>query len=130
MKRHFGLDDESAGDPDTLLHATRSSLGRRFKTVKADGVNDAQGAFAAFDGKACAGSSGASTFSERWAREIARNFEDDGKLGDRHRPHGVPVDGAGAAEIDRSTCEAMWIATTGRAQERQIWRIEARSWSD
>jgi len=55
-EEHFGLDDESAGDPDTLLHSTGKFLGvGGFKTVKADGVNDAQGAFAAFDGRHAAG---------------------------------------------------------------------------
>src|SRR6267143_1200324 len=45
-EEHFGLDDESAGDPDTLFHSTGKFLGvGGFKTVKADGVNDAQGPF-------------------------------------------------------------------------------------
>src|SRR6266478_2622155 len=51
-KEHFGLDDECAGDTDTLLHATGEFLGiGNFKTVEADGVNDAQGTFAAVDGR-------------------------------------------------------------------------------
>src|SRR2546430_8034227 len=55
-EEHFGLDDESAGDPHTLFHSTGQFLGvGGFKTVKADGINDAQGAFAAFDGRHAAG---------------------------------------------------------------------------
>jgi len=50
-EKNFRLDNQSACDADTLLHAPGEFLRiRGFKTVEADSVNNAQSAFVALDG--------------------------------------------------------------------------------
>ena len=53
----FGFDDQRAGYADALFHAAREffRIGA-LETIEAYGVDDAQGAFVALDGKHAAGS--------------------------------------------------------------------------
>src|SRR5258708_35602480 len=98
-KEHFGLDDECAGDTDTLLHATGEFLGiGNFKTVEADGVNDAQGALAAGDGRHAAGlERGFDVFENGEPGGERATLQDDGDIGRFVTDRGaVPIDGAGA----------------------------------
>src|SRR5467141_2649423 len=54
-EEHFGLDDKSAGHTHALFHAAGEFLGvGGFKSVEPDGVNDAQRALVAFDGRRAA----------------------------------------------------------------------------
>src|SRR6267143_1250427 len=98
-EENFGLDDECAGDADTLLHATGKFLGvSGLETVEADGVNDAQGALAALDGRHAAGlERGFDVFENGEPGKEREALKDDGNVGrfvtDRMA---VPVDGAGA----------------------------------
>src|SRR5947208_3287086 len=120
-KEHFGLDDECAGDADTLLHATGKFLGvGGLETVEADGVNDAQGALAALDGRHAAGlERGFDVFENGEPGKEREALKDDGNVGrfvtDRMT---VPVDGAGAGRRQpRQHAKQSGLAATGRAEQ-------------
>src|SRR5882762_401661 len=135
-EEHFGLDDECAGDTDALLHAAGQFLGiGDFKTVEADGVNDAQGTLAAFDGRHAAGlERGLDVFENGEPGEERETLKDDGNIGrfvtDRMA---VPVDGAGAG--GRKTgqhAKQCGLAAAGRAEKHDdLAGIDGEiGWSD
>ena len=97
-EEHFGLDDESAGDADTLFHAAGEFLGiRGFKTIEADGVNNAQRALVALDGDHAARFERSFDVFENSEpgkqREALKNDGDVGRAIAHRRA--VPKDGAG-----------------------------------
>src|SRR6267143_5241905 len=96
-EEHFGLDDECARDTDTLLHAAGEFLGiGDFKTVEADGVNDAQGALAAVNRRHAPGLERSfDVFKNGQPREERETLKDDGDV-ERFALYrlAVPIDGA------------------------------------
>ncbi len=121
-EEHFGLDDEGAGDADTLFHAAGEFLGvGGFKTVQADGVNDAQGALAAFDGRHAAGLERRFDVFENGEpgkkRETLKDDRDVRRLiTDRLA---VPVNGAGAGGRETGQhAEQCGFAAAGSAEQR------------
>src|SRR5260370_41398420 len=118
----LGLDDERAGDADALLHAAGEFLGvGRFETVKADGVNDAQGALVALDRRHAAGlERGFDVFKNGEPGEERKTLKDDGNVGrfvaDRMA---VPVNGAGAGGRETGQhAKQSGLAAAGSAEQR------------
>src|ERR1700682_1146779 len=120
-EKHFGFDDECAGDTDTLLHAAGEFLGiGDLKTVEADGVNDAQGALAAVDGRHAASlERGFDVFKNGEPGEERETLKDDGNIGRFVTNRvAVPVDGAGAGGRKTSQhAKQCGLAANGRAEQ-------------
>jgi len=98
-KKHFRLDDESAGDADALLHTAGEFLGiGGLKTIETYGVNDAESAFVALDGNHAARfERGFDIFENSEPGKKRETLENDGDVwrAITHR-RAVPKDGAGA----------------------------------
>ncbi len=81
-EEHFGLDDEGAGKADALAHAAGELLGEGgLEAVEADGVEHAQGAFAAgVSGDAAGLEGGLDVFQNGEPGEEGEALEDDGDV--------------------------------------------------
>ncbi len=81
-EENFGLDDESAGNADALLHAAGKFLGvGGLETVEADRVDDAQRAFVALSGRHAAGFEGSlDVFDDRQPGKKRETLENDGDI--------------------------------------------------
>lgn len=82
-EENFGLDNESTGDADALLHAAGELLGvSGLKTIEADGVDDAEGPFVALDGRHAARfERGFNVFENGEPRKQRKTLENDGDVG-------------------------------------------------
>src|SRR5713226_7432954 len=121
-EEHFGFDNEGAGDTDTLFHSTGEFLGvGRLKTVEAHGIEDAQGALVAFNGRHAASfERGFDVFENGEPRKERETLKDDRDVGrfvtDRLA---VPVNGAGGGRRKTSQhAKQRGFAAAGSAEER------------
>ena len=122
-EENFGLDDESAGDADALLHAAGEFLGiSGLETIEADGVDDAESAFVALDGSHAARfERGFDVFENGEPGKQRKALENDGDIGRtvaHRRRHAKRRSPHWRARV-QSACVAAWIF---RSRKRRAWR--------